>query len=117
MSNHRLVYSTETGRICPRCGMPAAQCRCKKPQERIPKAGPVRIRRETQGRRGKIVTVIQGLPALDGAGLAELARLLKQRCGAGGTVEAGTIVIQGDHRVQLQAELEKRGYTVKPAWG
>lgn len=121
MSNHRLVYSTETGRACPRCGRPMAQCGCQKQPARetprpFPADGIVRIRRETQGRKGKTVNVIQGL-SQTGAGLDDLARILKQRCGTGGTVKDGTIVIQGDHRQRLQEELVKLGYTVKLAGG
>ncbi|MFZ1984456.1 MAG: translation initiation factor Sui1 [Desulfatitalea sp.] len=120
-TSHRLVYSTETGRACPRCGRPMAQCSCKKQPARetprpFPADGIVRIRRETQGRKGKTVTVIHGLPQT-GADLDDLARILKQRCGTGGTVKEGMIVIQGDHRQRLQEEFVKLGYTVKLAGG
>jgi translation initiation factor 1 len=120
MSNDRLVYSTETGRACPRCGRPTAQCSCKTQsigtRNPFPADGIVRIRRETHGRRGKTVSVIYGLPQDDGS-LNDLARLLKQRCGSGGTVADGAIVIQGDHRGRLREELEKRGFTVKLSGG
>ncbi len=62
------------------------------------------------------VTLIAGL-ALGREGLERLARELKQKCGAGGTVKGGTIEIQGDHRDLLVEELRKRGYTVKRAGG
>jgi translation initiation factor 1 len=121
MANHRLVYSTETGRVCPRCSRPAAQCSCKK-QPAVEKArafpadGIVRIQRETHGRKGKTVSVIHGLPG-DNSRLEELARILKQRCGTGGTVKDGTIVIQGDHRERLKSALMELGYTIKLAGG
>jgi translation initiation factor 1 len=77
----------------------------------------VRVGRQTQGRRGKGVTVISGLP-LAGPALAELATRLKKRCGSGGTVTgAGLIEIQGDHRDALVEELGRLGYTVKRAGG
>jgi translation initiation factor 1 len=76
----------------------------------------VRVRRETQGRGGKTVTAILGVPLADEA-LAELARELKRRCGTGGTAKDGVIEIQGDHRDVLIPELERRGYTVKRAGG
>jgi translation initiation factor 1 len=77
----------------------------------------VRVGRQTQGRRGKGVTVISGLP-LAGPALAELATRLKKRCGSGGTVtDAGLIEIQGDHRDALVEELGRLGYTVKRAGG
>jgi protein-tyrosine phosphatase len=75
-----------------------------------------KVRRETAGRRGKGVTTIFDL-ALDATGLAELAALLKQRCGTGGTVKDGRIEIQGDQRDRIVAELEKLGYQVKRAGG
>ena len=76
----------------------------------------VRVERQTQGRKGKAVTVITGLslPALE---LAELAKKLKQRCGAGGTVRDGAIEIQGEHRDTLVAELRKLGYNAKKSGG
>ena len=76
----------------------------------------VRVARETRGRKGKGVSVVTGVP-LAGDELALLARQLKQRCGAGGTVRDGVIEIQGEHRDTLVVELEKLGYTVKRAGG
>jgi protein-tyrosine phosphatase len=76
----------------------------------------VRLGRETKGRRGKGVTTLSDLP-LDEAGLLELAATLKQRCGTGGTVKAGRIEIQGDHRDRLAAVLEGMGYRVKRVGG
>jgi translation initiation factor 1 len=76
----------------------------------------VRVGRQTQGRKGKGVTVITGLP-LAGAALDELATRLKKRCGSGGTVHEGVIEIQGDHRDTLVTELGRLGYTVKRSGG
>jgi translation initiation factor 1 len=76
----------------------------------------VRVSRVTQGRGGKAVSVISGLP-LDEAALAALAKELKQRCGSGGTVREGTIEIQGEHRDKLLAELALRGYSARRAGG
>ena len=76
----------------------------------------VKVGRETKGRRGNGVTIIFDLP-LDEAGLQELAKKLKQRCGTGGTVKDGRIEIQGDQRDRIVAELETLGYRVKRAGG
>lgn len=76
----------------------------------------VRVSREVAGRKGKGVSVIDGLP-LGPAELETLAGELKRRCGCGGTVRAGRIEIQGDHRDLLVAELSGRGYQVKRAGG
>ena len=65
-----LVYSTETGRICPDCSQPVAQCQCAANKRALAAAssasadGVLRVQRETKGRGGKSVTVVRGL-ALD----------------------------------------------------
>lgn len=76
----------------------------------------VRLGRETKGRRGRGVTTVSDLP-LDQAGLLELAAILKQRCGTGGTVRDGRIEIQGDQRERLAAVLAELGYRVKRVGG
>ncbi|WP_028535006.1 translation initiation factor Sui1 [Paludibacterium yongneupense] len=107
----RLVYSTETGRICPDCSYPVADCHCK--QETVPAPGStVTVRRETGGRKGREVTTVRGTP-LARVELAVLARELRRLCGSGGTVADGVIEIQGNHVDGVAAELEKRGFKVK----
>jgi protein-tyrosine phosphatase len=76
----------------------------------------LKVGRETAGRRGKDVTTVFDVP-LEGAGLKQLAAILKQRCGTGGTVKDGRIEIQGDQRERIVAELEKLGYKVKRVGG
>jgi len=115
------VYSTDDGKMCPACGSPTAQCGCRRkkavPTSEAPKSdGIVRVGRETAGRKGKGVTVITGVP-LEAEALQKLAKQLKQKCGAGGTVKAGTIEIQGDHRDMLVEALQQQGYTVKRSGG
>ncbi len=114
MNNSRLVYSTESGRVCPSCGHPANKCTCKKKktakkQSIYPNDGIVRIRREVKGRKGKTVTTVSGVP-LEDKKLKQLAKTLKRLCGTGGTVKDGIIFIQGDHRETLLNEIEKQGY-------
>lgn len=119
MPNTRLVYSTGPGRLCPECGRPIADCRCRRstPATVAPRGdGVVRVGRETRGRKGKGVTVITGLPLAD-ASLEALATQLKKRCGSGGTVHAGVIEIQGDHRDMLVVELARLGYVTKRSGG
>lgn len=110
-----LVYSTDSGRMCPTCRQPVAACVCHaKP---VPKGdGVVRVSRETKGRGGKAVTVVKGL-ALDDAPLQALAKQLKAACGSGGTVKDHTIEVQGDHCDKVVAWLKKQGHTVKRAGG
>ena len=81
-----------------------------------PAGGPVRVSRQTKGRKGKGVTLVTGLPLSD-AELSDLAAALKRRCGSGGTVKAGVIEIQGDHRDVVVAELAARGWAAKRAGG
>jgi len=124
MSNSRLVYSTETGRICPECGKPVSACSCKKKRasrtDKKPAGGPtdgtIRIQREVKGRKGKIVTAVFGVP-LENEELRKFAKTLKRRCGAGGSVKDGVIVIQGDHRQTLLDEIKDHGYIAKLAGG
>jgi translation initiation factor 1 len=117
-----LVYSTETGRICPDCSQPVAQCLCAENKRALAAAGSasvdgiVRVQRETKGRGGKSVTVVRGL-GLDALALAALAKQLKAACGSGGTVKDGCIEVQGDHVMTLIAALQKRGHVVKKVGG
>ncbi len=73
----------------------------------------IRIEIDKKRRRGKTVTVLSGFD-LRGDALDELARKLKQRCGAGGTVgDDRAVEIQGDHRTTLKAAIETLGYRTK----
>lgn len=123
MSRDRVVYSTGKGRVCPHCGLPQSRCVCRKNPRPggsrasgAPVGGGVRVRRETQGRRGKTVTTISGVPLAPDE-LKQLAAELKRRCGTGGSARDGVIEIQGDHRDTLVADLEERGYTVQRVGG
>ena len=110
------VYSSERGRICPGCGLSVSTCGCRKSSALPQGAGVARVSRSTKGRGGKGVTLVTGLP-LEEDELVKLAKHLKQRCGAGGTVKDGVIEIQGDHRDPIMSELKRLGYRVKQAGG
>ena len=120
MKNSRLVYSTESGRICPSCRKPVSSCGCKKKKPEHRKTtkndGTIRIQREVKGRKGKTVTVLYGFN-LDNEKLKLLAKDLKRRCGTGGSIKSGHIIIQGDHRNTLLTELKRRGFKAKIAGG
>jgi translation initiation factor 1 len=96
------------------------ECTCKnkksKPGPNLKNDGIIRIRREVKGRRGKTVTTISGFE-IDADKLRKLAAQLKRRCGTGGSVKDGIIIIQGDHRETLLLELKKQGFTAKIAGG
>jgi translation initiation factor 1 len=112
----RIVYSTGVGTLCPNCRRAVRECVCPKGAPGAAKLGTVRVGRETQGRAGKGVTTVTGLP-LSQDDLDALATRLKKRCGSGGTVRNGVIEIQGDHRDVIVAELAKAGWPAKRSGG
>lgn len=70
----------------------------------------LRLSMERAGRGGKTVTIVRGFVGATEDAEA-LCKLLKQRCGVGGSVKDGEIVIQGDHRQRLVEILKQAGYT------
>ena len=120
MDNSRLVYSTELGKICPSCQQPVTICNCKKKKSRsqpdIKIDGIIRVQREVKGRKGKTVTTVSGFQIANSE-LKNLATQLKRRCGTGGSVKNGIIIIQGDHRDTLITELKTRGFKAKISGG
>ena len=112
----RLVFSTETGSRCQQCLRPLMKCVCGEARPQANADGIARIRRETKGRGGKAVTVIDGLP-VPTPELKEIAKRLKQRCGVGGAVKEGCIEIQGDQRTVCLETLTGLGFTCKLAGG
>jgi len=112
-----LVYSTESGRMCPECRQPVAGCTCKANAKAAPAGdGVVRVSRQTKGRGGKSVTLVKGL-ALDPVALAMLGKQLRTACGSGGTVKDGVIEVQGDHAELVVETLKKLGHDAKRAGG
>ena len=120
-TNSRLVYSTDGGRVRP----PAPTPPRKPATGRAPGAaglpddpgdGWVRLHRGKSARGGKPGTLVVGLPGSD-AELDDVLKRCKQRIGAGGTRQAGVLVIQGDHREKLRTLLEAEGHRVKLAGG
>jgi translation initiation factor 1 len=115
MSNSRLVYSTDKGQTCPKCGWPVNNCQCSKNaggNQAVPARVVAKLRMEKAGRGGKQVTVVYDLPRND-AFLKDLCSELKRACGTGGAVREDTVEIQGDLRDRVREVLAKRGYTVK----
>jgi translation initiation factor 1 len=76
------------------------------------KGNAVRVLLDTHGRKGKSVTIVSGLRH-NPTTMEEIARILKQYCGAGGTIKEGKIEIQGDQRARLIEKLTSLNYTVK----
>ena len=108
----RIVYSSERGR-CPKCGWPKDDCRCAASfEEAVPAKIVAVLRVEKQGRGGKTVTVVDGLPK-NAKFLAELIQELKRACGTGGTAKESSVELQGDHRERLRTLLAVKGWVVK----
>ena len=115
-SDNRPVYSTDQGRLCTQCLRAVGNCLCGKDRPAATGDGIVRISRETKGRGGKAVTVIDGLP-VSPTEQKSIAKTLKQKCGVGGAVKGERIEIQGDQRATCKNALESLGYTCKLAGG
>lgn len=76
----------------------------------------LKVSRESKGRGGKVVTLVNGFIGKEDD-LEKLAKLLKTKCGVGGTAKDMEIVIQGDMRDKVADILIKEGYKVKKAGG
>ena len=111
----RLVYSTGSGRVCPKCGWPADDCHCAAAMsagaEAVPAKIAAKLRLENRA-SGKSVTVVDGLPANRGF-LEALAKELKKACGAGGHTGETSVELQGDQRERLRELLARKGWGVK----
>jgi translation initiation factor 1 len=70
------------------------------------------VRLDKKQRGGKKVTLVQGFSGSEDD-LKDLGKILKTRCGAGGAVKDGEILIQGDFRDKIVEYLTKEGYKAK----
>lgn len=111
----RLFAGTEFDRPprCERCGELEEDCTCPPPEpERIPPEKQTAKVFSEKRKRGKVMTVVRGLPAV-GNDLPALLTDLKTHCGAGGTLKGEDLEIQGDHVDRVRDRLGTIGYRTR----
>ena len=79
-----------------------------------PQQQDLRVWVDRKHRGGKTVTLVKGFVGTD-EDLADLGRMLKSKCGVGGSAKDGEIIIQGDHRDRVVDLLTNAGYKCKKA--
>lgn len=70
----------------------------------------LRVRIDRHARKGKVVTIVDGFTGPENA-LKDLGKLLKSKCGVGGSAKEGEIIIQGELKEKIVALLKAEGYT------
>ena len=76
----------------------------------------LRMQLDKKQRGGKQVTLVTGFVGTE-ADLQALGKLLKTKCGVGGSAKDGEVVVQGDFRDKVLDVLLKEGYKAKKAGG
>jgi translation initiation factor 1 len=99
-----LVYSTNPDYLHDLPEEPAEETLAKEKQR-------LQVRLDTKQRGGKTVTLVAGFAGRR-EDLEALGKQLKTKCGTGGSVKDGEIIIQGDYRAKIVGWLKEWGYVL-----
>lgn len=71
----------------------------------------LRVKLDSKQRAGKVVTLVENFSGTE-SDLEDLGKRLKTKCGTGGSVKDGLVIIQGDYKEKIIAWLKDWGYAL-----